>query len=130
MKLEEPWECYVDGEAKLLVTKEFLAQLDVPYKMVLTPPRASDEMTARFHCAIRCLAKQLKWAGEKLSEEDWKRLIVATVLGQKVVPSLDGKGFVVLDRRTRAMSGSMKSDLTEFIYAWGAERGVVFDDEG
>lgn len=129
MKLEDKWELYIDTDEKLLVTQNRLAELDLPFSIVLTPPRASDEMTARFHCAIRCLAKQLKWAGEKLTEEDWKRIVVATVLGQKVVPSLDGKGFVVLDRRTRAMSGSMKSELTEFIYAWGAERGVVFDDE-
>lgn len=129
MKLEEPYEIFVDSDEKVLVTQNLLAELDVPYKMILTPPRASDELTARFHCAIRCVAKQVKWAGEKLTEEDWKRLIVATVLGQKVVPSLDGKGFVVLDRRTRSMSGSMKHDLVEWIYAWGSERGVVFDDE-
>lgn len=129
VKLEEPWECYVDSDEKILVTQNRLSELELPFTVRLTPPRASDEMTARFHCAIRCLARQLKWAGEKLSEEDWKRLIVATVCGQRVIPSIDGKGFVVLDRQTRTMSGAMKSDLTEFIYAWGAERGVVFDDE-
>lgn len=97
--------------------------------MTLTPPRASDELTSRMHCAIRCIAKQLLWAGEKLSEEDWKRLLVAGIYGQKVYPSPGGKGFVVLDRRTSRMSGPQKHDLTESIYAFGADRGVVFDDE-
>jgi len=128
-KLDDVWELFVDSEEKKLVTKSFLENCEAPFTVRLTPPRASDEMTARFHCAIRCLAKQVEWAGGKLTEEEWKRLVVATYLGQRVVPSLDGNGFVVLDRRTRAMSGTMKSQLTEFIYAWGAERGVFFDDE-
>lgn len=93
-----------------------------------TPPRASDELTSRMHCAIRCIAKQVLWAGEKLSEEDWKRLLVAGLYGQRVLPSPGGHGFVVLDRKTSRMSGTQKYDLTEFIYAFGAERGVTFDD--
>lgn len=81
------------------------------------------------HCAIRCLSRQLEWAGDKLTEEDWKRLIVATMYGQRVVPSLDHSGFVVLDRSTRRMSGATKHDVVEFIYSFGSERGVSFDDE-
>lgn len=95
----------------------------------LTPPKASDELTSRMHCAIRCVAKQLLWAGEKLSEEDWKRLLVAALYGQRVMPSPSGSGFVVLDRSTARMSGTQKFDLTEWIYSFGAERGVTFDEE-
>lgn len=94
----------------------------------LTPPKASDELTSRMHCAIRCIANQVLWAGEKLSEEDWKRLMVAALYGQRVLPSPSGIGFVVLDRRTSRMSGTQKFDLVEFVYSFGAERGVVFDD--
>jgi hypothetical protein len=102
--------------------------LQMPFYISVTPPRASDELTARMHCAIRCIAKQVEWAGEYLSEEDWKRLMVAAVYGQRVLPSPCGNGFVVLDRRTSRMSGPQKHDLTEYVYAFGTERGVVFDD--
>lgn len=98
------------------------------YIVSITPPVASDELTGRMHCAIRCIAKQVLWAGEKLSEEDWKRLLVAALYGQRVLPSPGGSGFVVLDRRTSRMSSASKHELTEFIYAFGAERGVIFDD--
>lgn len=98
------------------------------YIVSITPPTASDELTARMHCAIRCVAKQVLWAGEKLNEEDWKRLLVAALYGQRVLPSPGGNGFVVLDRHTRRMASATKHELTEFIYAFGAERGVVFDD--
>lgn len=96
--------------------------------MTLAPHRASDELTSRMHCAIRCISKQVLWAGEKLNEEDWKRLLVAALYGQRVLPAPGGKGFVVLDRKTSRMSGQQKYDLVESIYAFGAERGVIFDD--
>lgn len=101
----------------------------LPVYLSITPPRASDELTARMHCAIRCIAQQVVWAGEKLSEEDWKRLFVAALYQQRVVPSPTGRGFVVLDMKTSRMSGPQKYDLTEYVYAFGAERGVIFDDE-
>jgi len=129
MRLEEEWLMNVDSEESKLVTKQFLDSLETPFTVRLTPPRASDELTSRLHCAIRSISQQVRWAGEKLNEEDWKRLLVAAVYGQRVLPSPDGKGFVVLDRRTRRMSGRQKYDLVEYVYAWGAERGVVFDDE-
>lgn len=99
------------------------------YIVSITPPTASDELTSRLHCAIRCVAKQVLWAGQKLSEEDWKRLLVAALYGQRVLPSPGGCGFVVLDRRTSRMSSATKHELTEFVYAFGAERGVIFDDD-
>lgn len=117
------------SEADRTEARKALDSIRLPSTMSLTPPRASDELTARMHCAIRCVAQQVKWAGELLSEEDWKRLMVAAVYGQRVLPSPCGNGFVVLDRRTSRMSGPQKHDLTEFVYAFGSARGVVFDDE-
>lgn len=81
------------------------------------------------HCAIRCVAKQVEWYGERLTEEEWKLIFVASVYGQKVVASPNGRGWVVLQKQTRNMSGAQKHDLTEYIYAFGAEHDVIFDDE-
>lgn len=97
--------------------------------VTITGPRASDELTARLHCAIRAVSKQVVWAGQYLGEDDWKRLLTAALYGQRVLPSPDGKGFVVLDKRTSTMSGAQKWNLLEYIYSWGAERGVNFEEE-
>lgn len=97
--------------------------------LTITPPKASDELTSRMHCAIRCVAKQVEWHGERLTEEEWKLIFVASVYGQKVVASPNGRGWVVLQKQTRNMSGAQKHDLTEYIYAFGAEHGVEFDEE-
>lgn len=94
----------------------------------ITPAKASDELTSRMHCAIRCIAKQMTWDGETLNEEDWKRLLVGSLAGQRVVRAVDAGGWVVLDKRTSRMSGPQKFDLVEFMYAFGSQHGVIFDD--
>lgn len=96
--------------------------------LTLNPPKASDELTSRMHCAIRCVAKQVKWAGAYRSEDDWKAIFVAAVYGQEIIPSPAGAGFVIIQKQTRGMSGSQKHDLTEYVYEFGAQRGVEFDD--
>ena len=101
----------------------------LPFYLSLTPPKASDELTSRMHCAIRCVAQQTTLYGEVLTEEEWKLVFVAAMYGQRVVRHPSGKGYIVLQKKTRDMSGPQKYDLTELVYSFGAERGVVFDDE-
>lgn len=101
----------------------------LPVYLSLTPPKASDELTSRMHCAIRCVAQQTTLFGEPLTEEEWKLVFVAAMYGQRVVRHPCGKGFIVLQKKTRDMSGPQKYDLTELVYSFGAERGVVFDEE-
>lgn len=94
--------------------------------MILRPPLASDELTGRMHCAIRCVAKQATLAGETLSEDDWKAVFVAAHYGQKLV-RFEGR-WIVVQKQTRDMSGPQKYELTELVYAWGSQNGVVFDE--
>ena len=54
-------------------------------------------------------------------------MLTAALRKAKVVPGLDG-GFVVLGQRTSQMGKREFSDLIELIYAFGAEKGVVWSD--
>lgn len=118
----------IRSDADKRVAIEAIKACNLSTMMTLTPPRASDELTGRMHCAIRCVAKQLPWDGEYLSEEDWKRFLVASLYGQRVLRAANGDHLVVLDRHTSRLSGPQKFDFTEFVYAFGSEHGVVFDD--
>lgn len=126
--LEESHTRMIRNEHDLDALVDLLRDISTPFTVTLTPPKASDEMTARMHCAIRCIARQLEWGGRKLSEEEWKRLLVAGFFGQRVLPSPYRDTFVVIDQQTRNLSGPQKHDFTESIYAFGTEHGVVFDD--
>lgn len=89
----------------------------------------SYEQKKRFHAMVRDISAQLEWAGEKLDEEDWKRLILAGAYGQKVVPNPFRPGFVVMNsERVRSMKMPRMTDLITMMLAFGNERGVQWTD--
>lgn len=87
------------------------------------------EQKKRFHAMVRDIARQLEWAGERMDEEDWKRLILASAYGQEVVPSIFGNGFVVRNKaRVRDMPKPNMADLITQMFVFGNERGVHWTD--
>ena len=75
------------------------------------------------------VSMQLKWHGLRLSTEDWK-LVFLDALNREVrmVPNIDGTGFVNLGRSSSDLSKGEMSDLFELIHSFGAKHGVVFHD--
>jgi hypothetical protein len=47
----------------------------------------------------------------------------------RIVPAIDGRGFVNLGRSSSKLSVGEMCDLIELIQAFGAQHGVVFHDE-
>jgi hypothetical protein len=76
------------------------------------------------------LAHQLTWYGQKLTADDWK-LMFLDGLGRevRVVPNLDGDGFVNLGRRSSDLSKDEMSQMIELIRKVGAENNVRFIDD-
>ena len=73
------------------------------------------------------VASQVVWHGQKLTPENWKDILTASLKRQEVVPGVDG-GFVVLGTSTRRMAKLEMNGLIELIYAFGAQHGVVFSE--
>ena len=87
------------------------------------------EQNKRFHAMVRDISRQVKWAGEFLDEEDWKRLILAGAYGQKVVPNPIRDGFIVMNnRRATGLPVESTSDLIEQLFVFGFENKVVWTD--
>lgn len=74
------------------------------------------------------IASQIEWCGLKLSDEDYKDLISASLHGQRTIPNTERNGFVVLGARTSDMNKAELSDLIELIYMFGAENNVKFSE--
>lgn len=91
----------------------------------------SPDHNARFHRMVRDIAKQVRWAGEKLAEEDWKRLLLAAKFGQKVVPNpLTGIGFVVMnERKSRSLTNAEMEEMLGELEAFGAGHEVDWSDD-
>ncbi|WP_222103278.1 recombination protein NinB [Chromobacterium vaccinii] len=81
---------------------------------------------AAMWAALTDISEQLDWYGNNLTAEEWKDLLTASLRRTKVVPNIDGTGFVILGQRTSDMSIREMGELLELIHAFGAEKGVKF----
>lgn len=85
---------------------------------------------ARMWAMLTDVASQVPWHGVKLAADDWKLVFLDALKAElRLVPNLAGTGFVNLGRSSSDLSKSEMGDLMTLIEAFGAERGVVFQDD-
>lgn len=89
-------------------------------------PRRSLDQNALMWSLLQQISKQVDWYGQKLSSEDWKDVLTASLRRTRVVPGIDAGTFVPLGMRTSQMTKEEIGELIELIYAFGAERSVHF----
>lgn len=72
------------------------------------------------------IAAQVVWYGKKLTAEDWKDVFTASLCKARVVPTIDGDGFVPLGMSTSRMTKEEMGNLLALMDAFAAERSVIF----
>lgn len=100
------------------------------YVVRVSPPTRSLEANAAMWGALNDVAQQVVWHGRKLDAESWKNIFSSSLKKQDVVPNLDGTGFVVLGQSTSKFTKGEMADMIDLIHSFGAERGVVWGDDG
>ena len=115
----------VNETARKGAARECLSAPD-GYIVEIKPATRSLEQNAAMWAALQDIANQTDWHGIKLSPEEFKDLLSAGLVKSKVVPNIDGTGFVILGQRTSKMSKREMGDLLDLIFAFGNERGVMF----
>lgn len=88
----------------------------------------SSEQSAKMWAMLHEIADQVEWYGAKLEAEDWKDMATASLRHARVVPGIDRGTYVPLGMHTSTMTIEEMTNLIEFLYAFGAEHGVVFKD--
>lgn len=103
--------------------------------IAVSEKKRSNPANDHFHGQIDDIYQAMKSAGSKRSAHKWKRALVEQFVYENqdlgweevgVFPSLDGKRVVQCDEPTRKFSVSQSRAFTEWLYAFGAERGVSF----
>jgi hypothetical protein len=98
------------------------------YSVTIAEPTRSLSQNARLWALLHEISEQVDWYGRKLDPESWKHLFTSSLRKLDVVPNLDGTGFVALGLSTSRMSKRELGDLMTLIEAFGAERGVQFQE--
>lgn len=95
------------------------------------PTRTLDQ-SAKLHAMLADVSRQVKWPVngqlERLSIDDWKAVIVASLMQEKRMAAGVRGGFVILGKRTSSMTIREMSECIEFLYSFGDEQGVVWSE--
>jgi len=89
------------------------------------PEKRSDAQNRRLWAMLADISAQVDWYGQKLTSEEWKDVMSASLKRTKVVPGLDG-GFVVCGQSTSRMTRAEMCELQDLMEAFGAQQGVKF----
>ena len=98
------------------------------YAVTIAEPTRNLEQNAKMWAMLADVAGQTDWHGVRLSPEEFKDLLSAGLVQSKVVPNMEGNGFVILGQRSSKMTKSQFAALIELIYAFGAGRGVRWSE--
>lgn len=83
----------------------------------------------RMWAQLSDVAQQLTWHGVKLTPDDWKLVFLDALKREvRMVPNIDGNGFVNLGRSSSDLSKEEMSNLMLLIEKFGAEHDVVFHE--
>src|SRR5687768_6786104 len=92
-------------------------------------PKRTIPQNDRLWAMLTDVATQLPWHGVKLTPDDYKLIFLDALKRElRMVPNIDGTGFVNLGRSSSDLSKEEMSDLFEIIHAFGERHGVVFHD--
>jgi len=110
------------------------------WDVTFSEPRRSNDQNAKMHAMIGDIADQSEFMGKKMDADDWKRLLIdafAKVMRDagtplhhdgRVVPSLDGQRVVQLGIQSSGFYKAEASQFIEFLFAYGAENGIVWKE--
>ena len=91
--------------------------------------KRTTDQNALMWASLTEIARQVEWHGLKLSADDWKLMLMAGLNQEmRLVPNIEGNGFVNLGRSSSDLSKAEMGDLIELIFAFGAKHGVVFQE--
>ncbi len=92
-------------------------------------PKRTLPQNDRFWAMLTDVATQVTHHGIKLTPDDWKLVFMDALNRElRMVPNLDGTGFVNLGRSSSDLSKQEMTDLIELIFAFGAKQDVKFHE--
>jgi hypothetical protein len=119
----------ITSEAERNKATRWVAQAPAGTRVEFKAPKRSLPQNDRMWAMLTDVATQLPWHGIKLSADDWKLIFLDALKRElRMVPNLDGSGFVNLGRSSSDLSKEEMTNLIDLISAFGANHGVVFHD--
>lgn len=98
-------------------------------RIELKEPKRSLPQNSLMWVYLTEIARTVPWHGIKLSADDWKLVFLDALKAEmRLVPNLNGDGFVNLGRSSSDLSKAEMADLLTLIIAWADQHGVALGD--
>lgn len=108
----------------------WIEQAPTGTRVTFKDSKRSLAMNDKLWAMLTEVATQLDWHGQRLAPDSWKLLFMDALNREmRLVPNLDGTGFVNLGRSSSKLSKAEFSNLLDLIGEFGARNGVVFHDQ-
>jgi hypothetical protein len=112
------------------------------YAVTVAEPKKRRIQEEKYHAMIGDIAAQSKYAGQRWGDEDMKRILIdefadamreaGTPLhndgAARLIPSENGRRVIQLGIQSRDFWVTEAAQFIEFLYAWGADRGVEWTE--
>ena len=119
----------IRSTADRALVSRWAGQVPFGTRFEVKAPRRSLDQNSLLWAAMTDVATQLKWHGVKLTTADWKLVFLDALKREmRLVPNIDGTGFVNLGTSSSDLTKAEFSDLLEIIFAFGAKHGVQFHE--
>ena len=113
-----------------------LEKANMPYVVTFAREKRTLPQNDRQWVLLAIIARQCEWPDfngvmRKMTKEDWKLLFMAALWKEtRVVPAIDGEGFVSLRRSSSSnLTKEENSDLQALIEAFAAKNGISINDK-
>lgn len=120
----------IHGRADRERAIKWIGQVKAGTRVEFKDPKRSNDQNSKLWAMLTDVASQLAWHGQRLTPDDWKLVFLDALKREmRIVPNIDGNGFVNLGRSSSNLSKADFGDLLELIAAFGAQHGVQFHDQ-
>jgi len=98
-------------------------------RVTFKKPQRSIPQNDRMWAMLTDVATQVTWHGLRLTPDDWKLIFLDALNRElRMVPNIDGNGFVNLSKSSSDLSRLEMTDMIELIHVFGANHDVKFQD--
>lgn len=115
------------GQRERARALDWVRRAPVNTRVTFQGPKRTLDQNAKLWAMLTEVAMQTTWHGQRLTADDWKTLFLAALKSEmRMVPNINGDGWVQLGRSSSDLSREEFSDLIEIIHMFGARAGVEF----
>lgn len=119
----------LDSSAARAKATNWIAQAPAGTRVEFKRAKRSLDQNAKMWACLTDIAEQVEWHGLRLTPDDWKLIFLDGLKREvRLVPNIDGNGFVNIGRSSSDLSKHEMADLIELISMFGAKHNVKFHD--